>query len=50
MKDVLYVKEELLLNLKWIDFHHVCILILVGTDKSISKRQKIQNKELHELS
>ena len=37
-------------KLKWIDFHHVCNLFLVGNDKSISKHQNIQNKKFCKLS
>ena len=38
-------------KLKWIDFHHVCNLFLVGSnDRSISKHQNIQNKEFCKLS
>ena len=36
--------------LKWIDFHHVCNLFLVGNDKSISKHQNIQDKKFCKLS
>ena len=31
------IKNELMFKLKWIDFHHVCNLFLVGNDKSIPK-------------
>ena len=33
-------------KLKWIDFHHVCNLFLVGNCKSISKHQNIQDKQI----
>ena len=43
-KDLSSVKNELMFKLKWIDFHHVCNLFLVGNDRSISKHQNIQDK------
>ena len=45
-KDLSSVKNELMLKLKWIDFHHVCNLVLVGNCKSISKHQNIQDKKI----
>ena len=40
-KDLSSVKNEHMFKLKWIDFHHVCNLILVGNNKSISTHQNI---------
>lgn len=37
-------------KLKWIDFHHVYNLVLVGNNKSISKHQNIQYKRFFKLS
>ena len=37
-------------KLKWIGFHHVCNLFLVGNDRSISKHQNIQDKIFLKLS
>ena len=49
-KDLSSVKTELMFKLKWIDFHHVCNLFLVGNDRSICKHQKIQDKKFCKLS
>ena len=49
-KDLSSVKNELMFKLKWIDFHYVCNLFLVGNDKSISKHQNIQDKKFCKLS
>ena len=49
-KDLSSVKNELMFKLKWIDFHHVCNLFLVGNDRSISKHQNIQDKKICRLS
>ena len=48
-KDLSSVKNELMFNLKWIDFH-VCNIFFVGNDRSISKHQNIQDKNICELS
>ena len=37
-------------KLKWIDFHHVCNIFLVGSDGSISKHQNIHDKKFCKLS
>ena len=38
-------------KLRWINFHHVCNLFLVGNYRSISKHQNIQQqKKISELS
>ena len=49
-KDLSSVQNELMFRLKWIDFHHVCHLFLVGNDRSISKHQNIQDKKFCKLS
>ena len=49
-KDLSSVKNKLMFKLKWIDFHHVCNLFLVGNDKSISKHQNIKDKKHCKLS
>ena len=49
-KDLSSVKNELVFKLKWIDFHHVCNLFLVGNDRSISKHQNIQDTKFCKLS
>ena len=49
-KDLSSVQNELMFRLKWIDFHHVCNLFLVGNDRSISKHQNIQDKKFCKLS
>ena len=48
-KDLSSVKNELMFNLKWIDFH-VCNIFFVGNDRSISEHQNIQDKNICELS
>ena len=48
--DLSSIKNELMFKLKWIDFHHVCNLFLVGNDRSISKHQNIQDKKFCKLS
>ena len=37
-------------KLKWIDFHHVCNIFLVGNDRSIFKHQNIHDKKFCKLS
>ena len=37
-------------KLKWVDFHHVCNLFLVGNDRSISKHQNIQENKFCKFS
>ena len=36
-KKVSLVKEERMVNLKYLDIHHICNLLLVDNNKSISK-------------
>ena len=43
------VKKNLMKELSWIDYHHVCNLFLVGNDKAISKHKETQNKKLVKL-
>ena len=49
-KDLSSVKNELMFKLKWITFHHVCNLFLVGNDRSISKHENIEHKKFCKLS
>ena len=49
-KDLSSVKNEVMLKLKWIDFHHVWNLFLVVNDKSISKHQNIKDRKFCKLS
>ena len=44
------VNNELTFKLKWIDLRHVCNLVLVDNDRSISKHQNIQDKGFCKLS
>ena len=44
-----HVKCELQIILNFIDFAHICSLFLISNDRSLEKRDKIQQKKFSEL-
>lgn len=42
--------NELMYKLTWIDFNHMCNLLLLGNDKALWKHQKSQNRKFGKLS